>query len=352
MLDYWRANGSAAVYGNPISEPFAAPNGLYSQAFERGIFQWNPNWLNTEDPTVRLMPIGADVLSQRQGTLTAAGRRTGADPRLTAFTPPSSNSARAEVVNSLNGRFSTVTGFSIAGDYQEWYDDHEGTFYLGEPISEPFSESGQVVQYYENGMLYETGSGVQLAKLPTLNPAQWGFDTTPIKQGDLQTYDESIFQTADNPGGVDVTQLSGKRFIQVTLSTQSMGVYQGGDTVLTSLISSGLDPNFTVPGEFHVRLKFPSQTMAGFTDESGETAGFRDPNDTNSADTPTGDTPWLVPDVPNVMYFSLSAEALHGCYWHSNFGNPMSHGCINLPLDVAAFMYGWNPLGVHVSIIS
>jgi hypothetical protein len=42
MLDYWRATGADAVYGAPISEPFAASNGYYSQAFERGISSIGP----------------------------------------------------------------------------------------------------------------------------------------------------------------------------------------------------------------------------------------------------------------------------------------------------------------------
>src|SRR4051794_34547692 len=45
MLDYWRANGAAPVYGNPISEPFEAKNGFYTQAFERGVFQYRPEFL-------------------------------------------------------------------------------------------------------------------------------------------------------------------------------------------------------------------------------------------------------------------------------------------------------------------
>jgi hypothetical protein len=44
MLDYWRANGADADYGNPISEPFDA-DGYYSQAFERGVFQFYPELL-------------------------------------------------------------------------------------------------------------------------------------------------------------------------------------------------------------------------------------------------------------------------------------------------------------------
>ena len=44
MLDYWRANGASVVYGNPISEPFAGENGLYSQAFEGAIFQYHSEY--------------------------------------------------------------------------------------------------------------------------------------------------------------------------------------------------------------------------------------------------------------------------------------------------------------------
>lgn len=345
MLDYWRANGAAAVYGNPISEPFVGPNGLYSQAFERGIFQYSPDWLNTEDPVIRLMPIGDYLINDRRLAQRADGRRSVSEASIQAFTPPSPDSKRASVVADLGGRFSDVTGFSIAGDFQTWYDDHEGGFYLGEPLSEPFSERGNVVQYYQNGVLLQTSNGATISSLPSDAGTRWGFDPAPIKQDDLSDYNEGDFMTADNPSGVDATQLAGRRSIVVSLSEQTMYVYEGGDTVLTSLISSGLAPNVTQPGNFHIRLKFPSQTMSGFTDETGEVTGFASDDSGGN-----GQIPWTVEDVPNVMYFSLSAEALHGAYWHNNFGNPMSHGCINQPLDVAAFMYGWAPLGTNVTI--
>jgi len=58
-----------------------------------------------------------------------------------------------------------------------------------------------------------------------------------------------------------------------------------------------------------------------------------------------------VPDVPWVMYFHNSGNAIHGAYWHNNFGAPMSHGCVNLPLDVAEFLFGWAPEGTPVTII-
>ena len=58
-----------------------------------------------------------------------------------------------------------------------------------------------------------------------------------------------------------------------------------------------------------------------------------------------------MPQVPDVMYFTNEGHALHGTYWHHNFGQEMSHGCVNLPMDVAAWMYQWAPVGARVEIV-
>lgn len=93
---------------------------------------------------------------------------------------------------------------------------------------------------------------------------------------------------------------------------------------------------------FHVRLKYPIQDMQGFTSDSGEVIAVG--NDAAPEDA----VQYAVEDVPNILYFNMQGEALHGTYWHNNFGEPMSHGCVNLPLDFAAWLYGWAPLGTGV----
>jgi lipoprotein-anchoring transpeptidase ErfK/SrfK len=49
------------------------------------------------------------------------------------------------------------------------------------------------------------------------------------------------------------------------------------------------------------------------------------------------------------MYFN-GDEALHGVYWHSNWGTPMSHGCVGMPIDGAQWLYNWSPEGVNVHV--
>ena len=56
-------------------------------------------------------------------------------------------------------------------------------------------------------------------------------------------------------------------------------------------------------------------------------------------------------DVPWVMYFN-GDQGFHGTYWHNNFGNRMSHGCVNLPLGTAESLYSWAPNGTEVRVQS
>lgn len=343
MLDYWRANGAASVYGNPISEPYLAPNGYYSQAFERGIFQYLPEYQWTDDPTVRLQPIGGSELNVNRDTTRADGRRVAGDRRAARTLPGANSTERQEEVASEGGRFSQETGFSISGAFGAWFDNHEGWFYLGAPISEPFQHRGVTVQFFRNGMLMEQDGVVRPAPLPSESPDRFGVDLSPAQNTNVPVYSENLFITSYNPYGIDTSNLPGRRHIVVSISEQTLTAYQGDQVILQTLVSTGLEPNETEIGAFHVRIKYPMQDMQGFTSSTGEVVSV-------GSETGQGEQ-YLVTDVPNVLYINYDAEALHGAYWHNNFGNRMSHGCINLPLDVADFIYEWAPLGTAVTVV-
>jgi hypothetical protein len=125
---------------------------------------------------------------------------------------------------------------------------------------------------------------------------------------------------------------SGAEEVVVSLGAQRLWAYEGEDLVLTTLVSTGTaeTPEVATPiGQWHIVAKLPMETMTGTV--NGE--------------------PFEVDDVPYVMYFTNEGHALHGTYWHNNFGTPMSHGCVNLPMDVAEWMYRWAPEGTAVTII-
>ena len=91
------------------------------------------------------------------------------------------------------------------------------------------------------------------------------------------------------------------------------------------VVSTGLPATPTVQGDYNVYVKYAAQTMSG--------PGY------------------YLPDVPWVMYF-YSGYGIHGTYWHNNFGQPMSHGCVNLPTPEAEWFYNWAEVGtpVHVQV--
>lgn len=115
---------------------------------------------------------------------------------------------------------------------------------------------------------------------------------------------------------------SGKEIV-VVLSEQRLYAWEDGTLAKTFLISSG-STYPTYPGTFAVYNKIKDHTMAG--------PGYN------------------LPHVPDSMYFD-GPRAVHGAYWHHNFGHPMSHGCINEPLPEALWLYNWTPVGTTVRVV-
>jgi lipoprotein-anchoring transpeptidase ErfK/SrfK len=121
--------------------------------------------------------------------------------------------------------------------------------------------------------------------------------------------------------------LPNERWIDVSLSTQSLVAYEGDTPVFETLISSGLASYPTVTGQFRIWLRYTSQTM------DGSRLGYD----------------YYLEGVPYVQYF-YEDYALHGTYWHSNFGRPMSHGCVNLSTPDSEWLYNFADYGTVVNV--
>ena len=109
-----------------------------------------------------------------------------------------------------------------------------------------------------------------------------------------------------------------ERWIDVDLSEQTLYAYEGNELIFETLISSGLPDHPTVTGQFRIWLRYESQTM------DGRLLGYD----------------YYLENVPYVMYF-FEDYALHGTYWHNNFGTPMSHGCVNMRTEDAQWVFSW-----------
>jgi LysM repeat protein len=116
------------------------------------------------------------------------------------------------------------------------------------------------------------------------------------------------------------------KWIDVNLTQQTITAYEGDTPVKTVLVSTGTVYHPTVVGTFKILTKYPAVRMTGGT---------------------PGVDYYDLPNVPWTMFF-YQGYAIHGTYWHNNFGHPMSHGCVNLPTDAAKWFYDWAPVGTPV----
>lgn len=108
------------------------------------------------------------------------------------------------------------------------------------------------------------------------------------------------------------------RWIRVDLSEQIVVAYEGENAVRAFVVSSGLPGTPTVTGEFRIRTKVSEQVMSG-----GEGRNY-----------------YYLPGVKWVQYF-YEDYSFHGTYWHNNFGQPMSHGCLNMTNSDAKWLFDW-----------
>jgi lipoprotein-anchoring transpeptidase ErfK/SrfK len=114
-----------------------------------------------------------------------------------------------------------------------------------------------------------------------------------------------------------------QRWIEVRLSTQRLIAWEYDRAVMTTAISSGTPATPTVKGRFKIGSKYARIRMRG----------------------PDYD----LPNVPYAMFF-FRDYAIHGTYWHTSFGRPMSHGCVNLPTPKAEWLYRWAAPGTLVVV--
>ncbi|MFH1561416.1 MAG: L,D-transpeptidase [Patescibacteria group bacterium] len=123
---------------------------------------------------------------------------------------------------------------------------------------------------------------------------------------------------------------SGNKRIEVDLTNQRLYAYEDNRQIYNFSISSGKWGK-TPTGVFKIWIKLR------YTKMEGGSKSLR--------------TYYYLPNVPYVMFFynekipKQRGFGIHGTYWHDNFGQPMSHGCINMKTEEAGLIYQWAESG-------
>lgn len=150
------------------------------------------------------------------------------------------------------------------------------------------------------------------------------------------TYDIIAASWKDRTVAVGAEKLAypaadGEKWIEVDLGSHTMTAYVGASVVYGPVaMVNGAPKTPTRVGTFHVYYKNPLMTMRGSNADGSD---------------------YETPDVPWSSFFD-GGIALHGAYWRSTFGYAASHGCVNLPVPVAKWVYDFAPIGTPVAVHS
>lgn len=139
----------------------------------------------------------------------------------------------------------------------------------------------------------------------------------------LPTFTETALSQPRSATSSRLAQQRRGRWIEIDLSQQRLVAWNGRTRVRTFVVSTGKRRTPTPTGAYAIQSKHRSARMRG--------QGYN------------------VPNVPYAMYYS-GGYALHGAYWHNQFGTRMSHGCVNLRVSQARWLYNWAPMGTRVVI--
>lgn len=344
FLDIWRTQ--RALLGDPVTQELTPRSGFQSDASGQQIIQYFQNLALVYLPSapageqVDTLHLGAealaDAIAQRpSAALSRAARRTACPPG---------------AAGSCLGF--AASGHTLRGKFLEYWNSDDAARWLGPPVSEALRVAdGSVIQYLERGVLQQRRTGVvEPLPLGLATARSNDVSTEPLEQPeDVPIFDDELFvppPAPDEPGededsvapgwGVGGAgpgpQQGAWKEVVISISQQALWAYEESEMVMSTYVSTGTAdvPETVTPiGSWSILSKYDVQDMEGTI----------------------SDEYYFVEAVPNVMYFDNLGNALHGAYWHSNFGAPMSHGCINLPLDVAAWMYSWAPVGTAVTVI-
>jgi lipoprotein-anchoring transpeptidase ErfK/SrfK len=176
------------------------------------------------------------------------------------------------------------------------------------------------------------------AESPTRTPFQPELEYTSSPTLEPSPTMTPVPTESPTPASTPTEECEGEKKVVVDISEQMIyavidyACSGERDFVNSSLVSTGVAAHPTVLGEYQIYVKLDSTTMSGEW--------------------------YYLENVPYTMYF-YEGYSIHGAYWHHNFGHPMSHGCVNMPIDPvpalggmseAEWFYDWGYVGMKVIV--
>lgn len=331
FLDAWRSSNGWSNYGLPISPEITLENGHVIQYLQYARFEYWPEGDANGNYFV-LGKVGEDLrpsVLQRSmiATTDSPGSISTVTAQMKAWLPVAEDSS---IAKDPNATYVAATSHTVFGGFRDFWLSTGDVNYLGNPLTQEYTIGDATYQVFEYGQLkWDSANGVHMVPVGNVLTDKYGIDTAAQAQGDIPTYDEALFvEPEPEPVQGEFVVGGGEVWLDINLSAQYMTIYQGNNVLLELYVSTGTPGWETPTGTYYINRMLESDDMAG----------------------QVSDTSWFVPNVPHAMYFTNEGHAIHGTYWHNNFGYPMSHGCVNMPEWAAAYLYSIAYVGVRVEI--
>ena len=315
FLDFWRGYGGIQTFGYPMTPEFQQ-DGMTVQYFERHVLELHPD--NPEDHRVLLRRLGAEARDDRG---------------------LNDHQAFQDSSPADSGEFFDATSQNLQHGFLDYWQNHGALRIFGYPISSEFEHDGTHVQFLERAII----------EWHPDNPAEWrilferlgaqaaerdGVDTSPQgHDGNTPHYADDLWDPPEPEQPAGPTPPAGApsdeaKWMEVDLTNQMFRAWEGETLVYEAVAATGRPAVPTLTGQWDTYAHLRYDDMSGWTPDRGE---------------------YDLDDVPYVMYYDRG-YAIHGTYWHQQFGTPQSAGCVNLTIQDAQWVFNWADLGTTVYV--
>ncbi len=324
--DFWRRRGALDVFGYPGTAAYDH-DGVMVQWFQRARFERWPG-----QPGVTLALLGQEAgVSQRP--------------------LPAPRDERA--LRTAGMRYFPETGHLVGGEILRFFERWGGVEIFGYPLTEEIGlepDSSGVMQWFQRARLeWRPGAGVQPALLGDELLDRHGLRAGPLaapqpRPAGAPDWFPALAAGAEQPAP-PVRAITparapfpiepGEKWIEIDISEQRVTAWEGNRPVFTDLVSTGKAGKGLTPiGVFRIQRRVANATM-----------------DSRTIGIPPGHPLYYrLENVLYTQYFTPQGHAIHYAWWHNNFGQPMSFGCVNMRLATARWFWDWATLGTLVVV--
>lgn len=318
FLHFWREYGGIQTFGYPLT-PEIEEDGMTVQYFERHVLEHHPD--NPDEYRVLLRRLGVEARNER-------GLRD--------------HQAFRDASPADSGQFFEPTSQNLQHGFLDYWENNGALRIFGYPISSEFEHNGLNVQFMERAIIEWHPDNppawrILFERLGAEAADRAGVDTSPLEHdGDTPHYHEDLWTPPEpepEPEPIGPTPPAGApseraKWMEVDLTNQMFRAWEGQTLVYETVAATGRPAVPTLTGQWDTYAHLRYDDMSGWTPDQGS---------------------YSLQDVPYVMYYDRG-YAIHGTYWHQNFGWPQSAGCVNLTITDAAWVYNWADLGTAVYV--